>query len=85
MARLLAPWARTMSTVRLVSVVVPDWLMATTRVFSMVVASSPAQADAEPGKLGRFLGTNVHGFTPQVMGEKIRTPLGCNAGCFPGR
>ncbi len=38
MAIVLAPSARTISTVRLVSVVVPDWLMATTRVLAMAVA-----------------------------------------------
>jgi hypothetical protein len=38
MARVLAPAALIMSTVRLVSVVVPDWLMATTRVLAMAVS-----------------------------------------------
>ena len=47
MARVCAPRALTMSTVRLVSVVVPDWLMATTRVSAMLVSPSPS-ASSKP-------------------------------------
>ncbi len=65
MARLLAPWARTISTVRLVSVVVPDWLMATTSVFSMVLEFSPSQPMLNPESSDAFWARMFMVFPPR--------------------
>jgi hypothetical protein len=79
MARVRAPRAATMSTVRLVSVVVPDWLMATTRV-SPCSGCRPL-VQFEPAEFRGLEGAHLDGGIGQVIGlEDVGAGLGGHAG-----
>jgi hypothetical protein len=79
MARVRAPRALTMSTVRLVSVVVPDWLMAIDQGVGHALAAVPF-VQFEPAQFRCLEGAQLDGGIGQVGLEDVGAGLGGHAG-----